>query len=87
MARQVGVRAALGVGNAILTMSAFGFLGLGLHPPTPEWGAMVAELLPHATAAPMALAAPALLIVAAVLAATLAVEHTDGAAGPLGART
>lgn len=28
-------------GAAILTTAALGFLGVGLHPPTPEWGAML----------------------------------------------
>jgi peptide/nickel transport system permease protein len=33
----------LDVGQAILTFSGLSFLGLGVIPPTPEWGAMVAE--------------------------------------------
>jgi peptide/nickel transport system permease protein len=28
-------------GSAILNTAALGFLGVGLHPPTPEWGAMI----------------------------------------------
>ena len=28
---------------AILTLAAFSFLGLGIPPPTPEWGAMISE--------------------------------------------
>ena len=72
--RQISVLAALGVGNAILTIAALGFLGLGLRPPTPEWGAMVAELLPHAAATPVALLAPCALIFLAVLGATLLVD-------------
>lgn len=32
----------LDVGNAIITFAALSFLGLGVVPPTPEWGAMVA---------------------------------------------
>jgi ABC-type dipeptide/oligopeptide/nickel transport system permease subunit len=31
------------VGNAIIITAALSFLGLGAVPPTPEWGAMVAE--------------------------------------------
>jgi peptide/nickel transport system permease protein len=30
-------------GNAIIITAALSFLGLGAVPPTPEWGAMVAE--------------------------------------------
>ncbi len=37
------VVATLELGNAILLLSGLSFLGLGAVPPTPEWGAMVAE--------------------------------------------
>jgi peptide/nickel transport system permease protein len=37
------VLAALDIGNAVLLLSGLSFLGLGAQPPTPEWGAMVAE--------------------------------------------
>ena len=33
----------LDLGNAILTFAGLSFLGLGVVPPTPEWGSMVAE--------------------------------------------
>ncbi|MRH89625.1 ABC transporter permease subunit [Nocardia sp. SYP-A9097] len=35
--------AALEVGAAILTASGLSFIGLGVQPPTPEWGAMMSE--------------------------------------------
>lgn len=37
------VRLALDLAGVILSASALGFLGLGVRPPTPEWGMMVAE--------------------------------------------
>lgn len=37
------VRAALDAPGIVLIVSGLGFLGLGLPPPAPEWGAMVAE--------------------------------------------
>lgn len=37
------VRAALDAPGIVLITSGLGFLGLGLPPPAPEWGAMVAE--------------------------------------------
>lgn len=37
------VRATLLIGNLILLESALSFLGLGIQPPTPTWGNMVAE--------------------------------------------
>lgn len=36
------IKAALDVGGIILLVSALSFLGLGVTPPTPEWGAMIA---------------------------------------------
>ncbi len=33
----------LSIGSAILDAAALGFLGLGAQPPTPEWGAMLAD--------------------------------------------
>jgi peptide/nickel transport system permease protein len=37
------VRLALDLASIILAASAFGFLGLGVRPPIPEWGMMIAE--------------------------------------------
>lgn len=36
-------QASLGVGYAVLTLTGLGFLGLGVQPPTPEWGSMITE--------------------------------------------
>ncbi len=36
------VAATLGVGSAILTESALSFLGIGVQPPTPSWGSILA---------------------------------------------
>ena len=35
------VQATLGLANAILSAAALSFIGLGIQPPTPEWGAML----------------------------------------------
>lgn len=35
------VQASLGVGNAIQAAASMSFLGLGIQPPNPEWGAML----------------------------------------------
>ena len=37
------VQSTIGVGNAILLVSALGFLGLGAQPPASEWGTMLAD--------------------------------------------
>jgi peptide/nickel transport system permease protein len=39
----LSVQATIGVGNAILLVSALGFLGLGAQPPTAEWGRMLSD--------------------------------------------
>ncbi|WP_158745544.1 ABC transporter permease [Acidisphaera sp. L21] len=62
---------ALQFGNALLSIAALGFLGVGLLPPQPEWGAMIAEAIPYLGDQPVMLAAPALGIFAATWCATL----------------
>ena len=37
------VAATLGIGNVIVLEAGLSFLGLGLQPPTPSWGSMVAD--------------------------------------------
>lgn len=37
------VQGTLGVANAILTIASLSFVGLGVQPPTPEWGAMLSS--------------------------------------------
>jgi len=37
------VQVTLGVANAILSAAALSFIGLGIQPPEPEWGAMLSE--------------------------------------------
>jgi ABC-type dipeptide/oligopeptide/nickel transport system permease subunit len=43
VAGPVIVAATLGIGGAIMAEAALSFIGLGAQPPTPSWGAMVAE--------------------------------------------
>jgi peptide/nickel transport system permease protein len=80
--RHVMVLATLGVGSAIMAISALGFLGLGLQPPSAEWGAMISEMLPYLSEAPVQMAAPCLAIFLTVLAFTLLGEawSNDGRA-------
>lgn len=56
------VQISAGMGSAMLTESAFSFLGIGIHPPIPSWGNMINEGLRQWTAAPHLLAAPALVL-------------------------
>lgn len=37
------VRGTLGMGNTVLLGASLSFIGLGVRPPTPEWGALITE--------------------------------------------
>lgn len=65
------VATTLGVGNAILLESGLSFLGLGIQPPRPSWGNMIAGGRDLIVTAPWVAVAPGLALVATVLAATL----------------
>ncbi len=49
-----------------MSISALGFLGLGLKPPTPEWGAMINELLRFLAEGFVQMAAPCVMIFVSV---------------------
>ena len=65
------VATTLGVGNAILLESGLSFLGLGIQPPRPSWGNMIAGGRDLIVAAPWVALAPGLALVVTVLACTL----------------
>ncbi|MCL2559850.1 MAG: ABC transporter permease [Turicibacter sp.] len=44
---QIIVQATLGVAGAILAAAGLSFIGLGIQPPSPEWGAMLSEGRQH----------------------------------------
>ncbi len=65
------VATTLGVGNAILLESGLSFLGLGIQPPQPSWGNMIAGGRDLIVTAPWVALAPGLALVLTVLACTL----------------
>jgi peptide/nickel transport system permease protein len=65
------VATTLGVGNAILLESGLSFLGLGIQPPRPSWGNMIAGGRDLIVTAPWVAIAPGLALIATVLACTL----------------
>lgn len=70
---------ALAVCNAVLAVSALGFVGIGLRPPAAELGLLMTEALPYYADAPWMLAPPVLLLLATVLALqTLGEKHGLG---------
>src|SRR5437763_1928856 len=65
----VVIAATLGIAGAIMAEAALSFLGLGVQPPTPSWGAMIADGrdLSQLRGAPWTSLFPGLAIGAAVL--------------------
>ncbi|MBC7333279.1 MAG: ABC transporter permease [Actinobacteria bacterium] len=57
----------MNVGTAIIVEAALSFLGLGVQPPTPAWGKMLAESLDYIDIAPWMMFFPGLAIVVTVL--------------------
>ena len=64
------VATTLGVGNAILLESGLSFLGLGVQPPAPSWGNLIAGGRDLIVTAPWVSLVPGVLLVATVLAST-----------------
>lgn len=61
----------LGVGSAILLESGLSFLGLGIQPPNPSWGNMIADGREAIVMAPWAALAPGLALIVTVTCCTL----------------
>jgi peptide/nickel transport system permease protein len=80
------VRLALDLASIILAASAFGFLGLGVRPPAPEWGMMIAEGSRVIFEQWWIAAFPGLLIFVASLAFNLAAEGLRDYGDPRHAR-
>ena len=65
------VATTLGVGNAILLESGLAFLGLGVQPPAPSWGNMIAGGRDLIVTAPWVAIAPGVALILTVLGCTL----------------
>ena len=61
------VQATLGMAGAILSEAALSFLGLGVQPPTPSWGAMINGGRVHLLDAPHLTIVPGLFLAVVVL--------------------
>ncbi len=79
------VMATLGIGNAIVLEAGLSFLGLGVQPPTPSWGSMVADGMGSMVeGAWWAATFPGLAIVFVVLAVNLVGDGLRDALDPRG---
>lgn len=77
----LGVEFAIRISSAILLISALSFLGLGLSPPTPDWGLMVAEDVGYIHTNPWLVIYPSVALGTLVVALNLT---TEGLASALG---
>ncbi len=76
------VLAALELGNIILSIAGLNFLGLGVQPPTAEWGAMLRAAQPHLQTDPQLMFYPSAAIVLVVLSANVVAEGLRDALDP-----
>ncbi|MCX8133741.1 MAG: ABC transporter permease [Roseococcus sp.] len=74
LAAPIAIATALAVGGAILAESALSFLGLGIAPPAPSWGNMLANAQELVFQAPLAALWPGLAILLAVLGCNLVAD-------------
>ena len=65
------VQATISISFAILDESVLSFLGLGVQPPTPEWGNMVSDAQSYLSIDPWMMLGPALAIVLVVISLNL----------------
>lgn len=69
--RPLLILATIGVGQSVLTASSLSFLGLGVVPPTAEWGALLADGRDYLDVAPWISLLPATVVALSVIAITL----------------
>lgn len=68
------VEASVRLSYAILLASSLGFLGLGVQPPSADWGLMIAEGRSYIASAPLVVLAPAAAVASLVVGVNLLAE-------------
>ena len=76
------VLATANFGSVILNLAGLSFLGLGMQPPTPEWGEMINEAARYFEEYPWQMIAPGLCIAATVLSINLLGDGLRDVADP-----
>ena len=79
---QIIVNVTLNLGTAILTASSLSFLGLGVTPPNPEWGAMLSTARDAIRSYPWAAVIPGVAITLVVLSFSLVGDGLRDALDP-----
>jgi ABC-type dipeptide/oligopeptide/nickel transport system permease subunit len=59
-------------GHTVLTISGLSYLGIGIQPPIPDWGSMLAEAQAYMVRVPTLILAPGLIIFITTLSVTMA---------------
>lgn len=75
------VDACIRLGYVTITIGTLGFLGLGLPPPTPDWGGMISEARQFALVFPHMVIPPSLAVVSLVLGFNLLADGLQTAMG------
>jgi nickel transport system permease protein len=71
IAAQMAVLASLDVGHMMLHVSGLSFLGLGVAPPTAEWGVMISDARQFVFSQPQLIVLPGLCLLLSVMAANI----------------
>jgi len=82
----VYVEFAIRMSHAVLLLSSMSYLGLGLSPPTPDWGLMVSEAVSQIAFAPWLVIFPAVFISTLVIGLNFGAEALANALGMDAAR-
>jgi peptide/nickel transport system permease protein len=77
------IQATIGVGNAILLVSALGYLGVGAQPPTSEWGRMLSDAQKYILTEPYIAVFPGVAIALTVIGFNLAGDGLRDAFDPV----
>ena len=76
------VQASLSIGSAILSIAGLSFLGIGVQPPTPEWGSILSSARTYMRDAWHSSVIPGLMIMLTVLSLNLAGDGLRDALDP-----
>ena len=77
------IQSTIGVGSAILLVSALGYLGVGAQPPTPEWGRMLSDAQKYILTEPYIAIFPGVAIALTVIGFNLAGDGLRDAFDPV----
>ncbi len=64
----------IGIGNGIVILASFSFLGIGTQPPQADWGVMLADGVSNLSIAPLTVIAPAIVLITTVVGINLVGE-------------